>query len=336
MNIRALRAISIIIGFIAFALMIVGATTGRMWLVYTAIGTVVVGSIVILVLMIVRVYKAVNITNNKKEVKDEALLEEEEKYKVNTSHGVENQFASGERMLRQSAKAYKHSTTKEKIFGFLFLFWFLGCIVGALVSSSFGSEILAIVFWALAMGTGVIAAIVVAIKQKISINRAKKYQKEMQSGSPSELDQTTGVVKVCILSSENSIGTGSRSYSTNRITKTIYKVLLDVNGTDKIAYTEKFFNQGDKVRVVFKHGSNLVAILDKVESNQHQQELENINYTIEDSSKIEETNQTEYQNEIEELYKEMENLDDYSEIEDFNFDDDFNEDNNKKKKKGQK
>lgn len=171
---------------------------------------------------------------------------------VNSSYGYESRRKSGEYMINRVADNYKNSSAKDKLlgwlfFGFLMVDFFL-ILVFAMLRNMTGT----IVCFSIFGGTILIAIIAKIIVQKFSMR--------VSSDKLDGKEAFKGVVAACLLSSTTSTGGTQRSHTT-RITKVVYRILIDRDGEQFVAYSDKFYEEGEEVFFVVRYKS-LVAIVD--------------------------------------------------------------------------
>ena len=198
--------------------------------------------------------------NNKKSLVIEEHSEkeqEEEKIKdINSSYRYRSKLKQGEYMSDHISKIYKNSTTKEKVLGWLFFAFLMIDFVLIFVFTYMRMLVGIIVCFSIFCGTILIAAIVKIILEKVSKNISKRKIEDK--------DILHGVVENCFFSSSTSVG-GAHSHSTTRLTKVTYRVVISFNGEKFNAYSEEFFNTGDRVKFVQK-GKKLATIIEKEET----------------------------------------------------------------------
>lgn len=163
---------------------------------------------------------------------------------VNSAHGYKSQYLQNEYVARHAADNYKNSTTKERIFGWLFFGFLITDFALIIVFAALGIYVGAIVCFCLFGGTIITALIVVKISERLSLRAESRVRKNSKSLKRAEL--LRGKVKACLLSSSSSVG-GASSHSTTRITSVTYRVKIDSNGKEYTAYTQDYYRSGDTV-----------------------------------------------------------------------------------------
>lgn len=186
------------------------------------------------------------------EREDKAREEMEEIAEINESYGYESQIKSAEYHIRKISENYSKSSSKQKFLGWLLFAFLITDFALILVFSFLGITVGIIICFCLFIGTIGIAFIIKVILEKLSINGSKK-----RTGSSEILE---GIVKSCVLSSTSSVG-GSRTYSTTRISNVTYRITVTVGGKDYNAYSEKFYEEGQSVKITVIIG-NLVSIIE--------------------------------------------------------------------------
>lgn len=183
--------------------------------------------------------------------------EEEAKIKdINTSYRYRSKLKQGNYLSGHISKIYKNSTTKEKILGWLFFAFLIidfALIFVFLYSRNFTGII---VCFCIFCGTILIAIICKVITEKIS----KRVNLDKLGDKP----VLRGVVEACYFSSSTSVG-GAHSHSTTRITKVTYRVVIKLGEEKFNAYSEEFFETGDRVKFVLKT-KKLASIVGKEEN----------------------------------------------------------------------
>ncbi|MDE5562634.1 MAG: secretory carrier-associated membrane protein [Clostridiales bacterium] len=167
---------------------------------------------------------------------------------INTSRGYASKIKQAEYIARNSADAYKNSSGKEKVFGWLFFGFLITDFFMIMVFAFIGIFAGAIVCFCLFSGTILIGLLVTVIRQKISMSVGRKHKNR---------DMLDGVVKLCSVSSTTS--TGSR---TVRINKVVYKVTITAGENEYVAYTEDYYDRGEKIKFC-KIGKHLASIMDE-------------------------------------------------------------------------
>ena len=178
---------------------------------------------------------------------------------INTSRRYESKIKEAEYISRHTSEAYKNSTVKQKILGWLFF----GCLIGdfalIVVFGMLRIWIGAIVCFCLFGGTILISLLVTVIRQKISMSGVGKRKKG---------EVLDGVVKSCTLSSTTSTGS-----NTVRIAKVVYAVTVTVNENEYTAYSEDFYEKGENIKIC-RIGKRLATILDDEELEELEDDYE--------------------------------------------------------------
>ena len=167
---------------------------------------------------------------------------------INTSRGYSSKIKEAEYIARNSADAYKNSSGKEKVFGWLFFGFLITDFFMIMVFAFIGIFVGAIVCFCLFGGTILLAILITVIRQKISMSVGRKRKNR---------EMLDGVVKLCTVSSTTS--TGSR---TVRINKVVYKVTIAYGENEYVAYTEDYYDKGEKIKFC-KIGKHLASIMDE-------------------------------------------------------------------------
>ncbi len=179
--------------------------------------------------------------------------EREKEYKrladINTSRGYNSKIKEAEYIAQHTSNAYKNSSAKQKVFGWMFFGFLITDFFMIMVFAFLGILVGAIVCFCLFGGTILLAILITVIMQKISMSWGSRKRKNREM-----LD---GVVKLCTVSSTSS--TGSR---TVRVNKVVYKVTITENENEYTAYTEDYYETGDKIKFC-KIGKRLASIMDE-------------------------------------------------------------------------
>lgn len=149
------------------------------------------------------------------------------------------------RMIRQASNAYKHSTPKEKILGWLFFGFLMTDFFLILVFAFFGLSIGVYICLGLFAGTIILSLLIKLLVEHISLSGRVDHSKP----------QTIlhGTVKICIVSSTSSIN--------GRTTRTVYRVLVSAEGNDYNTYTKTPYKEGDTVTILVR-GKHRATIID--------------------------------------------------------------------------
>lgn len=167
---------------------------------------------------------------------------------INSSRGYRNRDKRAEYMARHTSNAYKNSTTKSKVLGWMFFGFLMTDFAMIMVFAFLRIFVGAIVYFCLFGGTILISLFVTVIRQKLSMSGVRRHKNS---------EVFDGVVKLCTLSSTTS--TGGR---TQRINKVVYMVTIISDETEYTAYTQDFYEPGDKIKF-WKIGKRLATIIDE-------------------------------------------------------------------------
>ncbi|MDE7163656.1 MAG: hypothetical protein K2O44_06265 [Clostridia bacterium] len=185
------------------------------------------------------------------ESSEEGQKSEEEKAleDINSSYGYESKMKLAEYQMDHVAKAYANSSKGNRIKGWLFFGFlmtdFALCMIFIFLNIMLGFFICLGIF----AGTIIISIIVVVILQKTSMSGRINNDK---------YETCQGVVKACVLSSMGSSG-GAHEYSTVRVNSVTYRVIVIVDGREYDAYSDVYYNEGDKLTVAVKKNGRGVA-----------------------------------------------------------------------------
>lgn len=187
---------------------------------------------------------------------DKSVSETEREYSeiegVNSSYCYESRLREAEYLSRHAAENYKKSTNKQKVLSGLFLGFLIADFALILVFAFLRMMVGVIVCFSVFAGTIIICFIVVKLTQKTSmLVKKSKIQKA---------DILIGEVKACLLSSTASTG-GTETGSRTRIVNVIYRVIVNVQGKEYVAYSDRFFETGDFVYIVLR-GNHYASIID--------------------------------------------------------------------------
>ncbi|MDE6557810.1 MAG: hypothetical protein K2K39_01765 [Clostridia bacterium] len=182
-----------------------------------------------------------------------AAKEEAEKIEdINSSYGYESNRKLAEYQMDSVSTAYRNSSSRERVLGWLF-FGFLMTAIGLAIVFLFLNILLGffICLGAFA-GTIIISLIVKTVLEKTSKSQRvdiAKYKEE------------SAVVKACVLSSMGSTG-GANRHSTVRVNSVTYRVILVVDGKEFNAYSSDFYNEGEKISAwVRRDGKGVAKII---------------------------------------------------------------------------
>ena len=192
--------------------------------------------------------------------REEELSEIED---VNSSYGYDSQRKQGEYYMRQTAKAYKNSTPKEKVLGGLFLGFLLTDFALIMVFAFLRIMVGALVCFCLFGGTILLCLIITKIKERVSMKANVDISKSTV---------LCGEVKACLMSSSTSVGGGDDHNSTTRITGVVYRVVITAEGVDYTAYSKRFYETGEAV-VFAVRGKKGATIIDNEKFMQETEEI---------------------------------------------------------------
>ncbi len=173
--------------------------------------------------------------------------EETEVGDINSSYSFENSLKTGDYHARHVSRIYKNSSKKEKILGWLFFALLMIDFALILVFAYSAIYAGAIVCFVLFAGTIVAVFIVKSTLEKRSLKGVSK----------SDGAAVDGVIQFCVLSSTRAQGVNGYE----KLTGVIYRVKVTVQGKDYNAYTERFYEEGEKVKVVILKG-NLASVVE--------------------------------------------------------------------------
>lgn len=181
----------------------------------------------------------------------DAERERNEINEVNSSYHRQSQLRQGEYIARHAATNYRNASPKEKLFSWLFFGFLMTDFALILVFMFLRIFIGMYICFGLFGGTILLSFIVVKTKEKTSLNASKRKRKIREVLS--------GEVKFCTLSSSTSVG-GSSRRSTTRITGVTYRVIIESDGQEYVAYSKEFYNEGDTVRfgVIGKKSATII------------------------------------------------------------------------------
>lgn len=190
-----------------------------------------------------------------KAIPSSAAEEEAEKLKdINSSYGYESNRKLAEYQMDSVSTVYRNSSSRERVLGWLF-FGFLMTSIGLAIVFLFLNIVIGFfICLGLFGGTILISLIIKIIMEKTS-----------KSGrvSAGKYEEKTAVVKACVLSSMGSTGGGNRR-TTVRVNSVTYRVMLIVDGKEFNAYSDDYYNEGDRIRVwVRKNGKGLAKIIER-------------------------------------------------------------------------
>lgn len=179
---------------------------------------------------------------------------------INSSRGYENKMREAEYMSRHAAENYKNAPKKSKVLGWLFFGFLMTDFLLIIVFAAFRVLIGAAICFCLFGGTILISLAVNVITQKLSM-RKHLTDEEIDSA-------IDGEVQSCTMSSSTS--TGGRRYT--RITSVVYRVTVKANDREYTAYSKKFYDKGDTVKLVTRGNKRLATIVDPDELEEYDEE----------------------------------------------------------------
>jgi hypothetical protein len=180
---------------------------------------------------------------NANSANDEELRMIEE---INSTSGAENRIAYARHAVSDAKKAYAASDKKTRVLGRIFLTVLLALIFGGVAFTFLGYYVVGLSCLGGFAGIILIAVITVSIKQCISLG-GKGFEEEV-------FDAT---VKLSVISSKRT----QENNDVITITDVVYKIVLDVNGEEKIAYSRTCYNEGDSVKVRLHKKSKSAAMI---------------------------------------------------------------------------
>lgn len=238
-------------------------TVSRIGIRFLTIGVPVVMFLLVVVGLILIITGKIDLSDYRKNGSDTTASEtpsdaeplsdaDREKYeinRVNSSYNRQSQLRQGEYIANHAANNYQNATPKQKLAGWLFFGFLMTDFALILVFTFLGIFTGTYICFGLFGGTILISFIVVKVKEKISLSSSKRKVREVLDGE----------VKFCTLSSSTSVG-GSSRRSTTRITGVTYRVTLESDGNEYVAYSRQFYNKGDSVRfgVLGKHSATII------------------------------------------------------------------------------
>ena len=186
-----------------------------------------------------------------------AVEEEEEKIAdINSSYGYDNKMKLAQYQMDHTANAYKNSSSRDKVLGWLFFGFLMADFAMIMVFAFLGIMIGALVCFCIFGGTILLSLIIKIILEKTGISARKRKGVEYIT--------CEGIVKACVLSSMGSTG-GSRRNSTQRVHSVTYRVIIIVDGREYNTYSKQFYEQGERITVsVRKDGKGGVIIENKI------------------------------------------------------------------------
>lgn len=221
-------------------------------LVIAGIVTLFGGGFVVAIIMLVFIFIKAKRHNDSIDPDKRKDFEEGSKKAINATDHNANSMAV--RQIANWLQALKLASKGDIIKSILFVSVFVGCLVGFVVLAAMGYGAWCILPWGIGCGMIVIALIVTKILEHRSVS-SKRVNKNM----PSQKATVVG----CYTSSESYVSTGSNRHTqTSRIVNTTYRVLVDIGGERKTAFSKKFYNEGEEI-YVRPVGKNYVHIDDE-------------------------------------------------------------------------
>lgn len=173
---------------------------------------------------------------------------------INSAQGLESQIKQAQFIADQSAHAYRNSSKKVKIRGWIFYaflmlsfatipcFLFFKVYLGAIISGS------------LFTGTVIIAILVKTLGWKLEFAVKRR--------SPSSWIKARGTVVKCVMDSISSFD-GEDHLSSVRVSNVTFKITVNVGGREYDGYTSRFFDSGEviEVEIPAKGKSNRMHII---------------------------------------------------------------------------
>ncbi len=234
-------------------------TVSRIGSLFLAIGVPVTMFLLVVVGLILIIIGKIDLSDYRKTDSDrlpsETMTDKEREAidinEVNSSYYRRSQLRQGEYIANHAANNYRNATPKQKLLGWLFFGFLMTDFALILVFMYLGIFTGMYICFGLFGGTILLSFIVVKVKEKISLSSAKRKSKIREVLS--------GEVKFCTLSSSTSVG-GSGRRSTTRITGVTYRVTIESDGTEYVAYSKRFYNKGEFIRfgVIGKHSAAII------------------------------------------------------------------------------
>ncbi len=240
----------ILIPFISGLLMMTLGTgkvqeVGKYILDYGTLGALIIFFIVFMILFITG-----KLSTKSNSEKNEKEIEQEQIDNINSTYRYQNRREVAEYMERHVSTAYSNSSSKEKVFGWLFFSALIILFVLGIIFLSIGLYIVAIVCISLFCGIILTAFVVKKILERRS----------MKGSSFENADLVLASVKYSVLSSMRTSGNKSQ-----RVNNTIYKVVITYDDKEYVAYSEKMYEAGEKVCAYIKGKSAKIAEVDESE-----------------------------------------------------------------------
>lgn len=183
------------------------------------------------------------------------------KSNVNSSIAVKNKESFAIRWFVTIIKTFRSSNLAEKLKSFALVALILGLMISFAVLITLDLDIWALAIW------GICAVVIISTMVISNIIQKRALAKNNKASYKDEENyiETTGVVKACNLFSETYYrkSTKEQLYRQKAIASTTYKIKLDVNGEEKVAYSHNCYNNGETVKVLCQDGSSLAVIFDE-------------------------------------------------------------------------
>lgn len=148
--------------------------------------------------------------------------------------------------INQARNAGKHGgwSVGEKIFSIIAVVLFLICVVLCIVFGRKGNMTVTMICFGVAF-LSILTLIIYAVISQSSL----MDKKLLKTG-----ERATGVVTGCIVASETSVN--------GRVSKVVYRVVLEVYGETKIAFSRMPYAVGTSLTVAYVQGKRRAAIVD--------------------------------------------------------------------------
>lgn len=159
---------------------------------------------------------------------------------INSLPGQESQIKHAQFIADQSAHAYRNSSKKGKIWGWIFYAFLMLSFATIPCFLFFKVYIGAIVSGALFVGTIIIAVLVKTLGWKFSLAAVGR--------EPSSWVKARGIVVKCTMYSVSSFG-GDDRLSAVRVTNVIFNVTVAVGGKEYEGYSSQFYDTGKEIEV---------------------------------------------------------------------------------------
>lgn len=180
---------------------------------------------------------------NANSANDEELRMIEE---INSTSGAENRIAYARHAVSDAKKAYAASDKKTRVLGRIFLTVLLALIFGGVAFTFLGYYVVGLSCLGGFAGIILIAIAIVSIKIRVSM-KGEGFEEEI-------FDAT---VKLSVIASKRT----QENNGVITVTDVVYKIVLDVNGEEKIAYSRTCYNEGDSVKVRLHEKNKSAAMI---------------------------------------------------------------------------